>query len=122
MLKGQESAACMLWQTEICIQCLTIEVRPGTSIEAASIHILIPGEESSQSKQWIELACAKNKMEVSIRIIDPHEFIWIGANPDPDQERHAQRGTMTKQRNKSDYFYKNCVLLKHFNQKTFKNL
>ena len=70
--------------------------------EAASIHILIPGAESSQSKQWTELARAQNKMEVSIRIIDPHEIIWIGANPDRDQERHAKR--RTKQRNENGYF------------------
>jgi hypothetical protein len=57
--------------------------------EAASIHILIPGAESSQSKQWIEFARAKNKMEVSKRIIDPHELICFRANPDPDQRRHA---------------------------------
>jgi hypothetical protein len=34
---------------------------------------LIPWEESSQSKQWTELARAQNKMEVSKRIIDSHE-------------------------------------------------
>jgi hypothetical protein len=50
---------------------------------------LISWKESSQSKQWTELARAQNKMEVSKRIIDPHEFIWFHANPDPDQERHA---------------------------------